>query len=229
MEKVIKAINGAFSAKNPGVTVELNLTGSGTGIQEAMEGKTDIGNSSRDLKDNEKGLTPTKIGTDGIAIVVNNSNTLTNVTIEDLEKIYAGKIKNWSEIGGSDKAIVVIGREDGSGTRDGFEGIVMKNSEAKYAQELESTGSIISTVGTTEGAIGYASLANVDSSVKTLQVNSVTPSEATVKDGSYPIQRPFLCVVKEGSSNPLVKAYLEFALSAEGQDQVKNAGAVPLK
>lgn len=229
MEKVIKALNGAFTAKNPEVTMELNLTGSGTGIQEAMEGKTDIGNSSRNLKDTETGLESTIIGIDGIAIIVNNANVIENVTIEELEKIYAGEIKNWSELGGNDKAIVVIGREDGSGTRDGFESIVMKNSEAQYAQELESTGSVISAVSTTDGAIGYASLANVDDSVKALKVNDVYPTEATVKDGTFAVQRPFLCVVNETNTNELVDAFLEFVLSDEGQQIVSGAGVVPVK
>ncbi len=229
MEKVAKALNGAFTAKYPGVTITLDLTGSGTGIQEAMDGKIDIGNSSRALKDTETGLVPTTIGIDGIAIVVNNENTVSNLTLEQLEKIYSGEIKNWSEVGGEDKAIVVIGREDGSGTRDGFESIVMKNSTPSYAQELESTGTVISTVSTTAGAIGYASLANVDDSIKALSIDGVSPSEETVKDGTFPIQRPFICVYKEGNENELIKAYLEFALSEEGQTQVANAGAVPVK
>lgn len=229
MEKVAKALNGAFMAKYPGVTITLDLTGSGTGIQEAMDGKIDIGNSSRALKDTETGLVPTTIGIDGIAIVVNNENTVSNLTLEQLEKIYSGEIKNWSEVGGEDKAIVVIGREDGSGTRDGFESIVMKNSTPSYAQELESTGTVISTVSTTAGAIGYASLANVDDSIKALSIDGVSPSEETVKDGTFPIQRPFICVYKEGNENELIKAYLDFALSEEGQTQVANAGAVPVK
>lgn len=229
MEKVVKAINGAFTSKYPDVTIELNLTGSGTGIQEAMEGKIDIGNSSRKLKDDETGLVATQICTDGIAIIVNNSNSVDDISIEQLEKIYSREITNWSDVGGPDKSIVVIGREDGSGTRDGFESIVMKNSEADYAQELESTGSVISTVGTTDGAIGYVSLANVDDTVKAVKIDGVTPNEETVKDGSFPIQRPFLCVVKEGNDSELIKAYLEFALSEEGQTQAENAGAVPVK
>lgn len=229
MEKAIKAINGAFTAVNPDVTIELNLTGSGTGIQEATEGKTDIGNSSRALKDTEKGLDVTQIAIDGIAIIVNTANTVNDLTVEQLEKIYSGEIKNWKDVGGEDKAIVVIGREDGSGTRDGFESIVMKNSEAAYAQELESTGSVISTVGTTAGAIGYASLANVDETIKSVKVNGIEATEANIQNGTFPIQRPFICVVKEGNTNELVKSYLEFALSAAGQEQVKNAGAVPVK
>lgn len=228
MEKVIKSLNGAFSHYNPDVTIELNLTGSGTGIQEAMENKCDIGNSSRNLKDTETGLNATTIGIDGIAIIVNTANVIEDVTIEDLEKIYSGEIKNWSELGGSDKAVVVIGREDGSGTRDGFESIVMKNSEAQYAQELESTGSVISAVASTDGAIGYASLANVDDSVKALKINGVYPTEETVKDGSFAIQRPFICCVSESNTNELTAKYLELVLSAEGQQLVSQAGVVPV-
>ena len=141
MEKVIKAVNGAFMEKNKGVTVNLNLTGSGTGIQEASEGKCDIGNSSRKLKDEEaEKLDATVVGLDGIALVVNPANKLEDITLQDLAKVYSGDITNWKELGGDDKAIVVIGREDGSGTRDGFESIVMGGKEPKYAQELESTG-----------------------------------------------------------------------------------------
>lgn len=228
MEKMIKALNGAFTSKYPDVTIELNLTGSGTGIQEAMENKIDIGNSSRELKESETSLEKTVVGIDGIALIVNNSNTIEDVSLEDLEKIYSGEITNWSELGGNDKAIVLIGREDGSGTRDGFESIVMTNAEAKYAQELESTGSVINAVSTTDGAIGYASLANVDDSVKALKIDGVAPTEETVKDGSFPVQRPFLCVVNEENSNPLVDEYLEFALSDEGQEQVSAAGVVPV-
>ena len=182
MEKVIKAVNGAFMEKNKGVTVNLNLTGSGTGIQEASEGKCDIGNSSRKLKDEEaEKLDATVVGLDGIALVVNPANKLEDITLQDLAKVYSGEITNWKELGGDDKAIVVIGREDGSGTRDGFESIVMGDKEPKYAQELESTGSVINAVATTDGAIGYASLANVDETVKALKVGGIEATEENVK------------------------------------------------
>lgn len=230
MEKVIKAVNGAFSAKYPDVQVNLNLTGSGTGLQEAAEGKCDIGNSSRELKDSEaENLEATVIGLDGIAIVVNTANTIDDISLDDLAKIYAGEVNNWSQLGGNDKAIVVIGREDGSGTRDGFESIVMGDKEANYAQELESTGSVINAVSTTEGAIGYASLANVDESVKALKVDGVEATEENIKSGCYKVQRPFICAVKKGNDNELVKAYLEFILSEEGQALVLAQGAVPVK
>lgn len=230
MEKVIKAVNGAFMEKNKGVTVNLNLTGSGTGIQEASEGKCDIGNSSRKLKDEEaEKLDATVVGLDGIALVVNPVNKLEDISLEDLAKVYSGEITNWKELGGDDKAIVVIGREDGSGTRDGFESIVMGDKEPKYAQELESTGSVINAVATTDGAIGYASLANVDETVKALKVGGVEATEENVKSGAYEVQRPFICATLKGSDNKLVKAYLDFILSEEGQALVLAQGAVPIK
>lgn len=230
MEKVIKAVNGAFMEKNKGVTVNLNLTGSGTGIQEASEGKCDIGNSSRKLKDEEaEKLDVTVVGLDGIALVVNPANKLEDITLQDLAKVYSGEITNWKELGGDDKAIVVIGREDGSGTRDGFESIVMGDKEPKYAQELESTGSVINAVATTDGAIGYASLANVDETVKALKVGGIEATEENVKSGAYEVQRPFICATLKGSDNKLVKAYLDFILSEEGQALVLAQGAVPVK
>ena len=230
MEKVIKAVNGAFMEKNKGVTVNLNLTGSGTGIQEASEGKCDIGNSSRKLKDEEaEKLDATVVGLDGIALVVNPANKLEDITLEDLAKVYSGEITNWKELGGDDKSIVVIGREDGSGTRDGFESIVMGDKEPKYAQELESTGSVINAVATTDGAIGYASLANVDETVKALKIGGVEATEENVKSGADEVQRPFICATLKGSDNKLVKAYLDFILSEEGQALVLAQGAVPVK
>ena len=230
MEKVIKAVNGAFMEKNKGVTVNLNLTGSGTGIQEASEGKCDIGNSSRKLKNEEaEKLDATVVGLDGIALVVNPVNKLEDITLQDLAKVYSGEITNWKELGGDDKAIVVIGREDGSGTRDGFESIVMGDKEPKYAQELESTGAVINAVATTDGAIGYASLANVDETVKALKIGGVEATEENVKSGAYEVQRPFICATLKGSDNKLVKAYLDFILSEEGQALVLAQGAVPVK
>lgn len=230
MEKVIKAVNGAFMEKNKGVTVNLNLTGSGTGIQEASEGKCDIGNSSRKLKDEEaEKLDATVVGLDGIALVVNPANKLEDISLDDLAKVYSGEITNWKELGGDDKSIVVIGREDGSGTRDGFESIVMGGKEPKYAQELESTGSVINAVATTDGAIGYASLANVDETVKALKIGGVEATEENVKSGAYEVQRPFICATLKGSDNKLVKAYLDFILSEEGQALVLAQGAVPVK
>ena len=204
MEKVIKAVNGAFMEKNKGVTVNLNLTGSGTGIQEASEGKCDIGNSSRKLKDEEaEKLDATVVGLDGIALVVNPVNKLEDISLENLAKVYSGEITNWKELVG--------------------------DKEPKYAQELESTGSVINAVATTDGAIGYASLANVDETVKALKVGGVEATEENVKSGTYEVQRPFICATLKGSDNKLVKAYLDFILSEEGQALVLAQGAVPVK
>ena len=169
------------------------------------------------------------IGLDGIALVVNPTNKLEDITIEDLAKVYSGEITNWKELGGDDKAIVVIGREDGSGTRDGFESIVMGDKQPQYAQELESTGSVINAVATTDGAIGYASLANVDETVKALKIGGVEATEENVKSGAYEVQRPFICATLKDSDNKLVKAYLDFILSEEGQALVLAQGAVPVK
>ncbi|HKM32135.1 MAG TPA: phosphate ABC transporter substrate-binding protein [Oscillospiraceae bacterium] len=228
MEKVAKALAGAFEAANDNVKVTVGGGGSGTGMTDAIDGKADVGMASRNLKDTEAAeLDGTVIGIDGIAVVVNNANDVSDVTIEQLEKIYSGEIRNWSEVGGVDKPIVVIGREEGSGTRDGFESIVMKNSEVSYGQELTETGSVLSTVGTTEGAIGYASLANVDDSIKTLLIGGIAPSEATVLDGTYAIQRPFYFAVKKGNDSVLAKSFLEFVLSDAGKEQVRNAGVIP--
>lgn len=220
MEKVIKAVNGAFMEKNKGVTVNLNLTGSGTGIQEASEGKCDIGNSSRKLKDEEaEKLDATVVGLDGIALVVNPANKLEDITLEDLAKVYSGEITNWKELGGDDKSIVVIGREDGSGTRDGFESIVMGDKEPKYAQELESTGSVINAVATTDGAIGYASLANVDETVKALKIGGVEATEENVKSGAYEVQRPFICATLKGS----ITSSLRLTLTSFSQKKVRHS------
>ena len=223
MEKVIKAVNGAFMEKNKGVTVNLNLTGSGTGIQEASEGKCDIGNSSRKLKDEEaEKLDATVVGLDGIALVVNPANKLEDITLQDLAKVYSGEITNWKELGGDDKAIVVIGREDGSGTRDGFESIVMDDKEPKYAQELESTGSVINAVATTDGAIGYASLANVDETVKALKVGGIEATEENVKSGAYEVQRPFICATLKGSDMMNMPAPIVSVVDInKGQKRVK--------
>lgn len=231
MKNVAGAVNAAFMEKYPDVTIDLKLDGSGTGIKDAMAGTADIGNASRDLKDTETGLVATVVGIDGIAIIVHSGAGIDDISLEDLRKVYLGEIKNWSELGGADEQIVPIGREDGSGTRDGFESIVLTGDDDKaaYAQELSSTGSVISTVSTTAGAIGYASLASVDESVVTLKVNGVEPTKATVQDKSYPVQRNFNCVIQEGNENPLVKAYLEFILSDEGQALVEKQGAISVK
>ena len=200
MEKVIGALGEAFSQKS-GATFTYNPTGSGSGITAVLEGRCDIGLSSRSLKDSEKesGLTETVLALDGIAIIVNPESTVSDLSLEDIAKIYTGQITNWADVGGADGQIVVIGREAGSGTRDGFESITGTKDACKYRQELTSTGDVITTVSQNPDAIGYASLAAVSDKVKTLTVGGATPTEDTVKDGSYVIQRPFVLVTKDGA------------------------------
>ena len=186
MEKVIGALGEAFMQANPDVTFTYNPTGSGSGIKAVQEGRCDIGLSSRALKDEEKasGLTETILAYDGIAVIVNPANKVDDLTIAQIADIYTGKITNWSEVGGEDAEIVLIGREAGSGTRSGFEEIVGVADRCVYRQELSSTGDVITTVAQNPGAIGYASLASVKDTVKAVKVEGVTPSEQSVKDGS---------------------------------------------
>lgn len=229
MEKVIGALSEAFMQQNDGVDVTYDPTGSGAGITAATDGTTDIGLSSRALKDSETGLTGTVVALDGIAIIVNNANTVKDLTVEQIGKIATGEISNWKDVGGKDGPIVMIGREAGSGTRDGFETITDTKDKAKYAQELTATGAVISAVQANENAIGYASLASVKDTVTAVMVGGVAASEATVLDGTYKIQRPFVLVTKEGEElRPEVKAFMEFVTSKEVSEIIANAGAVPL-
>lgn len=229
MEKLAKALAGAFEAKYD-VTVTVGGGGSSTGMTDAIDGRADIGMASRKLKDEElESLEATVVGIDGIAMIVSNDNAVSDMTMEDLQKIYTGEISNWSELGGADAQIVVIGREEGSGTRDGFESVVMGDAEAVYGQELESTGAVINAVETNANAIGYASLANVGDSTKTLLIGGVAPTDETIKDESYAIQRPFNMAVTQGNDNELVAAFMEFVMSDEGQEQVVSAGCVSPK
>lgn len=230
MEKVIGALSEAFMEANSKVTVTYNPTGSGTGIQAVQEGRCDIGLSSRALKDEEKasGLKETILAYDGIAIIVNPANTVEDLTLEQIADIYTGKITNWSELGGSDSEIVLIGREAGSGTRSGFEEIVEVKDLCQYRQELSSTGDVIATVAQNPGAIGYASLASVKETVKAVKVGGVTPSEETVKDGTYAIQRPFVLVTKEGVTlSETAQAFFDYAVSKDANAVVIAAGVVP--
>ena len=232
MEKVIGAIGEAFTTANPGVKFTYNPTGSGSGITAIAEGRCDIGLSSRTLKDEEKakGLTDTTLALDGIAIIVNPANTVKGLTLQQLSDIYTGKITNWKDVGGTDGEIVVIGREAGSGTRDGFESITSTKDKCQYRQELTSTGDVITTVSKNANAIGYASLAEVKSSVVALTVDGVAPTEATVKDGSYKIQRPFVLVTKTGTTlSAAAKAFFDYATSADASAIITKAGAVPTK
>ena len=230
MEKVIGALGEAFMEANPDTTFTYNPTGSGSGIQAVQEGRCDIGLSSRALKDAEKeaGLTETVLAYDGIAMIVNPANPVEDLSLEQIADIYTGKITNWFEVGGNDSQIVLIGREAGSGTRGGFEEIVGVVDACQYRQELSSTGDVITTVAQNPDAIGYASLAAVKDTVKALKVAGVTPTEATVKDGTYTIQRPFVLATKTGEKlNDVAQAFFDYATSADVGEIIAAAGAVP--
>lgn len=232
MEKVIGALGESFMQNNKGVTFTYNPTGSGSGITAVSEGRCDIGLSSRSLKDEEKksGLKETTLALDGIAIIVNPQNKVEDLDIETIGKIYTGEIKNWKEVGGDDAEIVLIGREAGSGTRDGFESITKTEDKCKYGQELTSTGDVITTVSQNPNAIGYASLAAVKDNVKALSVGKVKPTEETVKDGSYVVQRPFVLVTKEGKAlSDTAQKFFDYVTSADASQIISDAGAVPVK
>lgn len=228
MEKVIGALGEAFQ-NDTGITFTYNPTGSSAGIKAVQEGRCDIGLSSRDLKDEEKseGLTATVLAYDGIAIVVNPANTVSDLTLEQIAKIYKGEIKNWSEVGGQDGEIVLIGREAGSGTRDGFESITDTEDACQYRQELTSTGDVITTVSQNPNAIGYASAASVKESVKALLVNGVEVTESNIKDGSYVVQRPFVLVTKEDTElSASAQKFFDYITSDAATDIISEAGVV---
>ena len=229
MEKVINSLGESFMAANKDVKFTYNPTGSGSGIQAVTEGRCDIGLSSRALKDDEKafGLVETVLAYDGIAIVVSPENPVSDLDVDTIAKIYTGEITNWKDVGGDDAEIVLIGREAGSGTRDGFESITGTKDACAYRQELTSTGDVINTVSQNPNAIGYASLSAVGESVKALTVGGVKATEATVKDGSYVVQRPFVLVTKEGTElSPATQAFFDYAISPEVADIIAGAGAV---
>lgn len=229
MEKVIGALSESFMAQNSGVTVNYNPTGSGSGITAVQEGTCDIGLSSRALKDEEKsaGLKETVLAYDGIAIIVHPDNPVSDLSVEQLAKLYTGEITNWKDVGGNDAEVVLIGREAASGTRDGFESITGTKDKCQYRQELTSTGDVITAVSQNPDAIGYASLASVKDSVKALNVDGVTPSEATVKDGSYKVQRPFVLVTMAGKElSPAAQAFFDYAISSDAASIIAKAGAV---
>ena len=231
MEKVINSLGESFMAQNKDVKFTYNPTGSGSGIQAVSEGRCDIGLSSRALKDDEKasGLVETTLALDGIAIVVNPENPVSNLDVDTIAKIYTGEITNWKDVGGDDAEIVLIGREAGSGTRDGFESITDTKDACAYRQELTSTGDVINTVSTNPNAIGYASLSAVGDSVKALTVGGVEATEDTVRDGSYVVQRPFVLVTKEGTElSAAAQAFFDYALSADAADIIAAAGAVAI-
>ena len=230
MEKVIGALKETFEAENAGVEVTYNPTGSGSGIKAVQEGRCDIGLSSRALKaeEEEQGLVGTVLAYDGIAVIVNPENTVEDLTVEQIAAIYKGEITNWSEVGGIDAEIVLIGREAGSGTRGGFEEIVGVEDLCQYRQELTSTGDVITAVSQNPGAIGYASLASVKDTVKAIKVGGVAPSEETVKDETYAIQRPFVLVTKEGTAlTETAQAFFDFITSEAAREVITAAGVVP--
>lgn len=232
MEKVIGTLGEAFEADNSGVTFTYNPTGSGSGIQAVLEGRCDIGLSSRNLKEEETaaGLTGTVLAYDGIAVIVNPENPVSDLGLEDIAAIYSGEITNWSEVGGNDAEIVLIGREAGSGTRDGFESITGTEDICKYRQELTSTGDVITTVASNPDAIGYASLASVKDSVKALSVGGITPAESTVKDGSYVVQRSFVLVTRtDVKLSDTAQKFFDFVTSDGAAELISSAGVVPVK
>ena len=229
MEKVIGALSESFMANNADATVTYNPTGSGSGITAVQEGTCDIGLSSRALKDEEKaaGLKETVLAYDGIAIIIHPDNPVSDLTIEQIAQLYTGEITNWKDVGGNDAQVVLIGREAASGTRDGFESITGTKEKCQYRQELTSTGDVITAVSQNPDAIGYASLASIKDSVKALNVDGVTPGEATVKDGSYKVQRPFVLVTVEGKAlTPVAQAFFDYATSSDAAAIIAKAGAV---
>ena len=233
MEEVIGVLGEQFMADNAGVTVTYNPTGSGAGIEAVSNGSCDIGLASRALTDEEKagGLTETTVALDGIAVIVNAENSVTDLTLEQIAQIYTGAVTDWSEFGSDAGTIAVIGRESGSGTRDGFESITGTEDQCVLAQELSSTGAVIEAVRTTPGAIGYASLSAVQDQegITVLTVGGVAPSEATVLDGSYAIQRPFVFATRTDEAlSEAAQAFFDFATSTDANDLIANAGAVPV-
>ena len=229
MADVMGALTEAFKEKEPNITVNYSGTGSGSGISGVLDGTCDIGLSSRELKQEEmdQGAVAHVVALDGVAVVVNPKNTVTDLTTQQIADIFTGKITNWLDLGGADAPIAVYGREDGSGTRSAFEEIVGVEGACVYTNEYGSTGDVIGNVASNENAIGYASLSAVDSSVTAAKVNGVTPSEAAVKDGSYTIQRPFVMVTKDGVElSEAAQAFLDFATSEEAAQYITAAGAV---
>ncbi len=229
VESVVLSAMEVFMAENPGVTVTYDPTGSSSGVKGAIDGTLDIGLASRDVKDEEEteGALGTVFAIDGIAIIVHPDNAVEDLALEDITAIANGTITNWSEVGGADAEIVLIGREAGSGTRDGFESIVDVD-EPVYQEEINSTGGVIGSVTGNPNAIGYASLSAVDEKVKALTVNGVAASEATIQDGSYPVQRNFNFVtMADGELSPQAQAFYDYLLSADATELIANAGAVP--
>lgn len=227
MEELAKAFAEDYMAKE-NVTIDVQLGGSSVGVKNVQDGVSQIGNVSRALKDSETGLKANTVAIDSISVIVNKNNQVENLTKDQITKIFTGEITNWKEVGGKDAPIAVIGREAGSGTRDAFEEIFGIKDKAKYGQELTETGIVATTVSTTEGAIGYISYAYLNDTVKGLKVDGVACSVETVKDGSYPVQRPFLMVTKETVSEPVQK-FIDYVLSADGQAIVEQLNLITVE
>ncbi len=230
MEKVIGFLSEAYMEENSKVKVTYNPTGSGSGIQAAAEGRCEIGLSSRDLKAEEaETLTATIVAIDGIAIIVNPENPVADLTVDEIGAVYKGEVTNWSEIGGNDGPIVLIGREAASGTRDGFESITGTEDLCKYNQELTSTGDVVQTVASNPNAIGYASLASVKDTVKAISVEGVVPTTETIQSGEYKVQRNFVFVTKkDGEMSAAAEDFFNFATSSAADELIIAAGAVPV-
>lgn len=229
MKNVIAALTEGFNAIYPDVTISYDPTGSGAGITGATDKTLDIGLSSRALHDDETGVTATTIALDGIAIIVNKASKVADLTIDQIASMFKGEITDWADVGGDAGEIVLIGREAGSGTRDGFESIVGVADECKYAQELTATGAVISAVEANPLAIGYASLSAVGDTVTAVTVEGVECSEATVQDGSYKVQRPFNFVTNDSVTlSDQAQAFIDFSVSADAADLIRTAGAVPM-
>lgn len=229
MEKVMGYLKEGFAEVQPGITINYTASGSSAGITGAQDGTCDIGLASRDLKDGETGVKPITVAKDGIAIVVNPQNPVANLSVEQIAQLATGEITNWSEMGGNDGQVVFMGREAGSGTRDGFESITGTEDACKYQNEYTSTGEVIAAVASNPNAIGYASLSSVDETVKAITVDGVAPTEETVLDGTYAIQRNFNFIVSDSAElSDAANAFIEWATSAEASDLIAGAGAVPL-
>ena len=230
MEKLCEAMSESFMETYPEVTVTVEYTGSGAGLESLASGSVDIGNSSRHLKDEEVagGAVENVVAIDGIAVIVDPANSVSDIPADKLAAIYKGEITNWSELGGNDEAIVVIGRESGSGTRDAFEELLEVKDACKYAQELDSTGGVKAKVAATPGAIGYVSLDVVDESIKAVSIDSVEPTEANIIAGDYLLSRPFVMATNGeiSAQNDLVKGWFDYISSDAGKDVIKSVGLI---
>lgn len=230
MEKLCEAMSESFMADNQGITVTVEYVGSGAGIESLSKGSVDIGNSSRNLKPEElsNGCVENVVALDGIAVVVDKNNGVTDISSDDLKKLYTGEIKNWKELGGADEAVVVIGREAGSGTRDAFEELLELKDKCDYAQQLDSTGAVLAKVASTPGAIGYVSLDVVDDSVVSVSIDSVEANEQNILAGKYLLSRPFVMATKGdvSSQNELVQKWFEYVNSEKGKEIIKKVGLI---